>query len=183
MTNASFSSSFSSSPCLLLFVFVKLAFGAFLAGIGSALSVVTPIDYTKNPQDPSCITQPPPPVDCKAHPEDPSCKIDCSKNPQDPSCKVDCTKNPQDPSCHTCPKDQHYNGNQKKCIPDNCPKGQSFDSSLGKCVPTPPQCPEDQHYDIKQRLLSLLSGLQQIPQLQMQLKQRLYLCLHLIHLF
>jgi hypothetical protein len=121
-----------------------------------------PIDCTKSPDDPSCK------VDCTANPSDPSCPRPRQPAVIDISCPpVDCTKTPNDPSCPppptcksdeilvnskcekiTCPSGEHYDPEQKKCIPNviTCPKGQHYDTNLKRCIP---DCPKDQHFDPK----------------------------------
>jgi hypothetical protein len=138
-------------------------------------------DCTKNPDDPYCKQPPcdpntescpPPPVDCTKNPEDPSCKVDCTTNPDDPSCPptppcqpavigISCPPPPPPPSC---PSGEHYDPNQKKCIPDKppCPavkvlsEGGSSDDckpcpgiegGAAKMCPPPPPCKTGEHRD------------------------------------
>jgi len=102
-----------------------------------------PIDCSTTPNDPSCKTTPPGgPIDCSTTPNDPSCvsqpPVDCKTKPDDPSCTtppVDCTKNPDDPSCNVC----QPAAIGISCLPSECPKDQHFDDNQNKCVPT---CPD-----------------------------------------
>jgi hypothetical protein len=98
-----------------------------------------PVDCTKNPDDPSC---PPIHIDCPEKVgftlraiENGKCVYDPIKCKQGEQLVNDaCSPCPPDTKCPPpCPKDQHFDINKKKCVPDNpCPPG--FHLQKGVCT-------------------------------------------------